>query len=260
MKTYFQSPLLSQIDFIDHAFFGRNGGVSSGVYSSLNTSYKLGDLKENVDSNRSIIAKKFNLKPNKLLTLNQVHSTKIINVNNLQEFENTHDIEADGMITADSNIVLGVYTADCIPILFVDTISKNIAAIHCGWKGLLNGIIQNTINEFNKISPKNNLIMVIGPCIHQESYEVDDKFYGNFISKDTEAKKFFKQIDKKYAFNLPLYAYNIGIKLGINKNNLDIINLDTYKNEDLLFSHRRSTHKNEGKGLQLSCITIKSKE
>jgi copper oxidase (laccase) domain-containing protein len=104
--------------------------------------------------------------------------------------------------------------------------------------------------------------MVIGPCISLESYEVDENFYDNFINKDQSAREFFRktQTQKKYVFNLPLYAYNIGIENGIDKNNVEIINLDTYKNEDLFFSHRRSTHRNEGKGLQLSCITIKAKE
>ncbi|MCL2567429.1 MAG: peptidoglycan editing factor PgeF [Alphaproteobacteria bacterium] len=252
-----QSSLLSQISFIDHAFFGRVGGLSTGIYSSLNTSFKLEDNPQHVEKNREAIAKSFNLPTNKLLTLNQVHSPKVIQADK----STPCDIEADGMITCESDIVLGIYTADCIPILFCDTINKQIAAIHCGWKGLLGGIIQNTIAKL-KSSAKNNILMVIGPCIHENSYEVDENFYDSFINKDQSAHEFFKklQAQKKYVFNLPLYAYNIGIKNGINKNNVDIINLDTYKNEDLFFSHRRSTHRNEGKGLQLSCITIKTQE
>ena len=263
----FSSKLLSQIDFIGHAFFGRHGGfsgsgsngVSTGVYSSLNTSYKLEDNPKNVDKNREIIANKFDLPSNKLLSLKQFHSTKIIPVTSKQSFNETSIIEADGMITSQSGVILGVYTADCIPLLFVDTISKSIASVHCGWKGLLNGIIQSTIGEFKKLSSDNNIIMAIGPCIHQQSYEVDELFYENFIEKDNSAKNFFEKLEKnqKYSFNLPFYAYNIGVKNGIDKNNIDIINLNTYKHEDLFFSHRRSTQKGEKRGLQLSCITLK---
>ena len=255
----FKSKLLSQIDFIDHTFFGRYGGVSTGVYTSLNTSYSLEDKKENVDKNREIIANTFDLPVNKLLSLKQVHSTNIISVDNTLSFDNTSIIEADGMITSEKGIILGVYTADCIPLLFVDTISQSIASVHCGWKGLINGIIQNAINSFNEKASKTNILMAIGPCIHQESYEVDEIFYRNFIEKDNLAKDFFKKNKKnqKYSFNLPFYAYNIGVKNGIDKKNIDIIDLDTYKNEELFFSHRRSTLLGEKRGLQLSCITLK---
>ncbi|MDR2008264.1 MAG: peptidoglycan editing factor PgeF [Alphaproteobacteria bacterium] len=249
-----QSSLLSRINFIDHAFFGRVGGVSNGVYAGLNTSFRVGDNPENVGKNRTLIAESF-AQPSRLLTLNQVHSNKVIRV----DTSTPCDIEADGMITTSRDIILGIYTADCIPILFCDTANRQIAAIHCGWKGLLAGIIQNTIAEFKNTD---SLVMVIGACIHQDNYEVDDNFYENFIKNDQQAGEFFKKstMPKKYFFNLPLYAYNISIKNGINANNIDVINLDTYKNEDLFFSHRRATHQGVGRGLQLSCITIKSKE
>ncbi len=255
----FKSKLLSEINFINHGFFGRKGGVSSSFYLSLNASYNIGDDNKNVDKNREIIANKFQLPAAKLLSLKQVHSTKIVYVNNNQLFKDTNTIEADGMITSNKSIILGIYTADCIPILFVDTISKSISAIHCGWKGLLNGIIQNTIQEFKKISSKNNIIMSIGPCIHESYYEVDEIFYQNFLKKDLDSKDFFKKsiLNQNYSFNLPFYAYNIGIKNGITENNIEILNLDTYENEDLFFSHRRSVHRHEKRGLQLSCIMLK---
>jgi YfiH family protein len=253
------SKLLSSVDFISHGFFTRKGGFSTGDFESLNTSFLVGDNMDNVKKNRDHVAEYFNLSPNRLATLKQIHSTNVILIDKNTDIQTLKEYEADGLIVKDNNIILGVLTADCMPILFADKEKKIVAAIHCGWKGLVDGIIEITLESLLKnTSSLENILVAIGPCIQQDSYEVDTDFYTKIVNKNNTASTFFKEKkDGKYLFNLPSYAKNILLKCGMLGKNIDVLNYDTYKNEELFFSHRRSTHKNAPtRGLQISCIKI----
>ncbi|XWO14300.1 Polyphenol oxidase [Candidatus Hepatincola sp. Pdp] len=254
-----KAPLLKNLPHIKHAFFGRQGGYSKGLFASLNTSLRVPDSPKAVLKNREIISKYFNLPPTKLLTFHQIHSNRIIFVENNSNFKASNKIEADGMVTNHSGIILSIITADCLPILFAHQTKPLIAAIHCGWPGLTNGIIENTIHNFKAMGCKTeDLIVAIGPCIHQESYEVDLTFYNNFLQLNNSYKKFFIALNnKKFLFNLPECATNILIKNNILVKNINVLPYNTYKEEQLFFSHRRATHKKEvSRGLQLSCISL----
>jgi YfiH family protein len=253
----FHSKLLSKVNFIEHAFFGRAGGVSTGNFSSLNFSFKVGDVEQNVIQNREIIANKFQIDWNNILVLQQVHSTKVLWANN-----NICNAEGDGLIASkDSNIdkkhAIGVVTADCLPLLFVDTKLQIISAVHAGWRGLLNGILENTILEFTKKnSLVGNLLVAIGPSIRKESYEVDESFYSAFINKDSNSASFFTNTKhNKFLFDFTGYAVYKLKNLGLSLSQIDVLPHNTYLEEDNFFSHRLSFHKNEAsRGLQLSVI------
>ena len=225
---------------IKHGFFTRLNGFSKKKFKSLNCSLSNGDEQKVVLKNREIALKELKLHKKKLILLNQIHSSKVIriNKNNLNKKTN-----ADGMITSLDNIALGVLTADCAPIFIYDNKKKFICCLHSGWKGTLNNISRNAIKLFDKCNIKStNLTAIIGPCLGAKNYEVDKKFEGKFIKKNVHYGKFFRNKNKtKSFFNLRgLIKYQLQ-ELGLKK--IHCVNLDTYNNKSLFFSHRRSTHK-----------------
>ena len=142
-------PILSNnLNFknITHGFFTKNGGYSNKNNFSLNCSYSSNDLKKNVYNNRKLVCNYHKLNIQNLKIVNQVHGNKILIVNNIRQI--TSKIDADSIITNKPNIILGILTADCSPVLVVDPIRNIIAAIHIGWKGAIKNILSNTIDSF----------------------------------------------------------------------------------------------------------------
>ncbi|PPR77636.1 MAG: Laccase domain protein YfiH [Alphaproteobacteria bacterium MarineAlpha2_Bin1] len=253
-KKFFTSQNLTDIPWLRHGFFTRNGGFSNGVFKSLNCSYGSSDNKQNVLRNRNLILKYFKIQNSSLYIPNQVHGTKVEIITSRNCDTN---ISADALITNKKEIVLGILTADCAPLLIVDKNKKIIANIHCGWKGTLNGIIENTINKLVDMgSKKEDLISAIGPCISSSSYEVKNDFIEKFKKNEKNFKDYFIFKNKKSTFfNLPLY---IKEKLLNNRlRNISVLNIDTYSNEKNFFSYRRSAHKKESDyGRQLTILSI----
>lgn len=240
LNKEFFSIKLNNYNEIKHGFFTRLNGFSKKEFKSLNCSLSNGDEQKFVLKNREMVLKKLKLNKKKLILLNQTHSSKvvIINKNNLNKKTN-----ADGMITNLKDVVLGVLTADCAPIFIYDKKKKFICCLHAGWKGTLNNISKNAIKLFDKYNIKSgDLEAIIGPCLSTKNYEVDKKFEKKFINKKLEYSKFFKNKNKnKSLFNLRgILRYQLQ-QLGLKR--IHNINLDTYANESLFFSHRRSTHK-----------------
>ena len=152
---------------------------------------------------------------------------------------------ADGVITSLNNVVLGILTADCAPVIIYDDKNKFVCNLHSGWKGSLNNISQTAIKLFDKYQIKRkNLTAIVGPCLGVKNYEVDKNFQRMFIKKNIKYTKFFRYKNKKKSyFNLrALINYQLS-ELGLKK--IYNINRDTYSSENLFFSHRRSTHKGE---------------
>ena len=192
--------------------------------------------------------------------MNQTHSSKVLVINS--EYDKITDINADGLVTKLKGIGLSVLGADCAPILFYDKISKIIGACHAGWRGAINGIIEATITNMETLGAKrDDIVSVIGPTIHKESYEIKKDLA--LIVKET---KFYKnnrsillQVNQdKYLFDLPLL---IKESLKFSKiNNFGDIDINTYEKSDLFFSHRKSTHENfpkQGKtGRHISVIGL----
>lgn len=148
----------------------------------------------------------------------------------------------DAQITNKKNIPLIVRTADCVPVIFIDNEKLIIGIAHAGWRGAISGVIENTVNQMIRLgSEVKSICAVIGPCIHQQSYEVDSEFYKKFISEMADNKKHFLPSIKegRYMFALPEYCQNKMSNLGIK--NIENISSDTFKNPDIWYSHRHST-------------------
>ena len=238
-KDFF-SVELNNYNEIKHGFFTRLNGFSKKEFKSLNCSLSNGDDRKIVLKNREFVLEKLKLSKKKLILLNQTHSTKVIRINKKNLNSKTN---ADGMITSLKDVVLGILTADCAPIFIYDNKKKFVCCIHSGWKGTLNNICKNAIKLFDEYDIKStNLVAIIGPCLGTKNYEVDKNFEKKFIKKKLEYSKFFKNKNKnKSLFNMRgLLKYQLQ-QLGLKK--IHNVNLDTYKNESLFFSHRRSSHK-----------------
>jgi len=241
---------LTSLSNIDHCFFSRKNGVSIGVCEGLNIGF-LSDDKEAVLENRKIVADYFNAD---LSLLIQKHTSDIVYIDAAEQDKTV----ADGFVTNKKNIILGIKTADCVPILFADEKNQIIGACHAGWRGAFSGVIKNTISKMIEIgADRKNIVAAIGPSICQASYEVNEDFYNEFISQSENNKKYFTSSIKTYhfMFNLPQYCHDLLNAEGIN--NISISNIDTYQNRDY-YSYRRSTHENEiGCGRLVSAIVIK---
>ena len=228
--------------FVNYGFFTRNGGFSKKNFKSLNCSYSSNDNKRDVNKNILTAIKKLNLANKKLILVKQTHSTKIININS-HNYNKKHT--ADGIITKDKEIAIGVLTADCAPIFIFDKKNEIICCLHSGWKGTLNNIVKNGIQSIskNKIK-KDDLIAIIGPCLSKKNFEVNSDFKNQFIRKNSKYSDFFKfKNNHKDLFDMR-GIINFQFKdLGIN--NVYNIKKDTYSNKSIFFSYRRSKHIDE---------------
>jgi polyphenol oxidase len=241
---------------INHGFLTKNGGVSTGAYSSLNTCMKVTEDKRNVVKNLEIIASDFGVHPSALKLVNQVHSIIALRVGDVST-ETAH-VPADALVTKTNGVLIGVQTADCTPILFADHENKVIGAAHAGWKGALGGIIENTLGMMEKIGGRReNIVAVIGPTIAQKSYEVDADYRQRFLDKNMSNAEFFiPSINADhYMFDLPNFCVRVlqeqGVKL------VENLEIDTYSNPEQFFSFRKTTHKDEKEfGGQFSGIML----
>jgi len=223
---------------LKHCFFSRKNGVSKGIYNSLNCGLGSKDDKKNVIQNINIVSRKLKLKKEPILTLNQIHSNKVVYFYNKKKIKNK--VIGDAIVTKMKNVGIGVLTADCAPILFCDPKKKIIGCVHAGWKGTLNGIIENTINKFLKLdSDIKNLIVAVGPCIGYQNYEVGFDFYNKFTNQNKNNKQFFIVSNKnKYFFDLRNFIHTKLHGLGVR--NIDHVKKDTFLDKENFFSYRRS--------------------
>jgi len=234
----FFSSKLKKIKNLNHCFFSRKGGFSKGLYEGLNCGQGSNDKKKDILKNREFVSNKMGCRKSSLVTLNQVHSDKVIYLKNNKILKSK--FTGDSIVTKSKNIGIGVLTADCAPILFYDPNKKIIGCAHSGWKGALNGIIKNTVKKFNQLNSNNSdLIAVVGPCIDRKNYQVEKDLLEKFYSQDNSNKKFFKKIkNKKYTFDLRGYI-NKEIS-NLNIKNIENVELDTFSNPELFYSYRKS--------------------
>jgi len=238
----FFSKKLSEFNNIKHCFFSKKGGVSSGVYNSLNCGSGSNDKENNILENLAIVSKKIELPRNNLLLMNQTHSNKVVIIN--ENNKNLQRNNCDALITKINDIAISVLTADCVPILIYEEVNHIIACVHAGWKGALNGIIKNTLKEIVNMGKNNKIYVAVGPCIGAKNYEVGREFYYKFIKENKKNEIFFLHSQKdKFLFNLRSYV-NFKIK-EFNIEYLENIDFDTYAEKENFFSFRRSGHLGE---------------
>ena len=185
----FYSKRLKKFKNLNHCFFSRRGGYSSGLYKSLNCGKGSRDKRKNISKNLEYVSKKMYVKKKRLILMHQTHSNKVIEINKKNLDKN---IYSDAMITRYKKVALGVLTADCVPILVYDKRNKIIGCIHAGWRGALSGIIKKTIIKIKRKNSRYDIFASVGPCISIKSYEVDLNFYKKFIAKAKKMKNTLK--------------------------------------------------------------------
>ncbi len=253
MPPYLTSSLLEEIPYLRHGFFTRAGGESSGFYATLNTGFEKGDDPLTVYENRRRICKIFDLTPEDLGLVRQEHTDVVYAIT--KPFPKEAIPVGDALITTTPNLLIGVQTADCVPILLADKTSPLVAAVHSGWRGAVGGVIAKTVHAMiDKGSKADNIVAALGPCIWQESYEVSQEFFDNLKG----SKQFFQpgKRPNHYQFDLPGYVMSRLQEAGITKIAPSIAN--TFADEENFFSFRRKTlTKAKSFGNQISVICIK---
>lgn len=225
---------------VRHGFFGRQGGVSTGIYASLNAGPGSHDDAQAVAENRRRIAAAFG---GTLVGVHQVHSATPVFVDAPFPSERPH---ADALVTKTPGLVVSVLAADCGPILMADAEAGIVAAAHAGWKGALGGVLAATVALMEEHGAhRDRITAAIGPCIHQASYEVGPEFGDAFTAADAAFARFFSQGQgDRLHFDLPGFCADRLAAAGVT--NIEILPLDTYAHPDALFSHRRSVHEKAG--------------
>ncbi len=256
LETKFkQSTELAAITAIQHGFFTKNGGVSTGVYDSLNCSPSSDDKLESVLENRRRVMEALSAEDTKLYGLHQIHSTKVYTIN--KEMPNEKYRKGDAMVTNERGIFLSVLGADCTPILFSNENGSVVGAAHAGWKGAVTGIVESVVEKMCELGAKREEITAcIGPTIHQTSYEVQQDFIDQLTELSTiPSALFLQEKQDKFYFDLPNYLLE---QCKHSKIMAEDIGLDTYQLKDEFFSYRRNTHEGlTDYGRQISVIGIK---
>lgn len=257
MAMTFLTTDIDKIKWVRHGFFTRQGGASGGIYASLNCAFGSEDSKDAVEANRAKVAEALKLEPDNIVTVYQIHSNKVVTVN--EPWPRDKAPQADALITDKRGIGLGILTADCAPLLFASANQKVVAAAHAGWKGALTGIAEETVRSFATYGVQpSDITVAIGPCIGPASYEVKDEFKAPFLEQDAANAKFFRAGERAghLIFDLPGYLTERLNKMGVGR----VIDTrqDTLPNEGAFFSYRRTTQRGEKDyGRQMSVIAIR---
>ncbi len=238
-----------------HGFFTRNGGVSTGAFASLNCSLSGKDDAAAVRENRTRAAAKLGLRHHALCGLTQVHGKRVVVAE--EAWPEDQRPEADGVVTRRTGLALGIITGDCAPVLFADREAGVIGGAHAGWRGAVLGVLEETIFAMEGLgAARRDVIAVVGPCIHQPSYEVAADLRDAVLAHDPADARFFAtgKRDGRWQFDLPGYCAARLSALGIA---VSVLAHDTLADEARFFSHRRNTLAGGGPiGHQLSAIAI----
>jgi polyphenol oxidase len=229
---------------IRHAFFTRQGGVSDGVYTSLNGGAGSRDSAGNVTENRARMAAALAVEPDRLLTAYQIHSPDVVVVETAWSLDARP--RADAVVTRTSGLALGVTTADCGPILLADPRARVIGAAHAGWRGALTGVVEATLDAMERLgAARNEIRAALGPMIRQSNYEVGPDFIARFATEDAASAPFFRPASRAghALFDLAGYIAARLDRAGIAR--IEDTGLCTYADPDRFFSFRRSTHRAE---------------
>ena len=250
---------LASLGGVAHGFFGRTGGVSKGIYASLNCALGTRDAPEAVGENRrrALTALSGNNAAT-LLSLYQAHTPYVVTVR--EPWETPARPRADGMVTDRAGLALGIVTADCAPVLLADTKAHVIGAVHAGWKGALGGVAEAAVTAMTALGAKaENVHAAIGPCIGQAAYEVGPEFIARFRDADPDNTHFFVPGPRDSHWQFALEAYVAARLAHAGVGSIEPLSVCTYTRESDFFSYRRATHRNETDfGHQLSAIMLKT--
>ena len=239
-----QAPSLGKLPRIRHGFFTREGGVSRGIYASLNGGVGSSDAPDNVAENRARMAAALGVAPERLLTAYQIHSPDVV-VANVPWTPDTRP-RADAIVTRTPRLAIGVSTADCGPLLFADADAGVIGAAHAGWRGAFTGVIEATVAAMERLGAERaRIVAALGPAIRQPNYEVGPEFIARFTAADADNARFFRPSERAghAMFDLAGYIADRVQRAGIVE--FEDLALCNYAEPERFFSYRRTTQRGE---------------
>jgi len=247
---------LKDLPGIRHGFMTRHGGVSDGLYRSLNCGLGSKDDHAAVVENRARALRNAGLKPDSLATAYQVHSARVAVVED--NWPKDDRPEVDGLVTKTKGVSLGILTADCVPVLFADPESGIIGAAHAGWKGAVTGVLPETVETMVKLGAQRACIQAgVGPAIAQKSYEVGPEFPNAFLERDPANGRYFTTSTRCRHFMFDLVGFVRDELEGLGLGAVTVAGNDTCAEADDFFSYRRTTHAKEPDyGRQISIIGL----
>ena len=247
---------LDMVQKLRHGFFGRERGVSHGLYASLNCGYNGDDDPRLVLANRSIAMDSLGLPAGCLTTVKQVHGIAVQRIT--EPMPGPPSIEADALVTDRPGIALGVLSADCAPVLLTDPVAGVVGAAHAGWRGALLGVIESVVQAMTALGAEpERMVAAIGPCIAKPSYVVGPDMRADFEASDPEGLSWFEPIVDSDRFLFDLKAYALSRLAGLGLESTMALPEDTYSDEQRFFSARRSRNRGDaGFGLLLSAIAL----
>ena len=251
-----QAPSLAKLTPIRHAFFTRGGGVSKGVYESLNGGVGSNDAPDKVAENRARMAAALGVQPERLLTPYQIHSPDVIVAS--EPWPRDNRPRADAVVTDRPGLAIGVSTADCGPLLLADADAGVIGAAHAGWRGALTGVLEAAIAAMEKLgAERERITAALGPTIRQPNYEVGPEFVARFLAADPANARFFAPAERQghAMFDLPGYIAARLERAGVAQ--FEDLRLCTYAEPERFFSYRRTTRLGEPDyGRHINAIAI----
>jgi hypothetical protein len=245
---------------IRHGFFTRQGGVSDGLYASLNGGLGSHDSAAHIAENRARMAAALKIEPHCLITAYQTHSPDVVVAETPWLAEARP--HADAIVTRTPGLAIGITTADCGPILLADPVARVIGAAHSGWRGAIAGVVEATVTAMVKLgADRSRIRAVLGPMIRQRNYEVGPDLIARFAAEDSSNDRFFVPAtrDGHALFDLAGFVGTRLQRAGIGQ--FQDVGLCTYADPARFFSFRRSTHRAETDyGRHVNAIALMNSE
>ena len=248
--------LLSKLAGVRHGFFTRSGGVSDGVYATLNGGVGSNDTPAKVDENRARMASALGVAPGRLLTAYQIHSPDVVVAEAPWTRENRP--RADAIVTRTRALAVGISTADCGPLLFADAEAGVVGAAHAGWRGALSGVIEATVTAMEKLGAKRaRIAAALGPTIRQPNYEVGPEFVERFAAADPANARFFTESERARHRMFDLAGYIAARVERADIANFEDLGFCTFAESERFYSYRRMTRLGEADyGRHINAITL----
>lgn len=249
--------LLEQQSGLCHGFFTRRGGVSGGLYASLNCGFGSGDSADKVAQNCARAMERLAVAPERLASCYQVHSNRVAVADEAWPLEARPQVDA--LVTRKPGLALGILTADCGPVLLADATAGVVGAAHAGWRGAVSGVLEAVVAAMVELgAARARIVAAIGPTIEQASYEVGPEFPNPILDRAEADRRFLRPAPRNghFLFDLKGYVASRLTEAGVQQ--IEILPNDTYAEDELFFSYRRSCHRGEtdyGRGL--SAIAVK---
>jgi polyphenol oxidase len=235
---------LAKLPGVRHAFFTRAGGVSGGIYASLNAGVGSNDDPGHVAENRARMAATLGVTPERLLTCYQIHSPDVVVATRPWGAE-AHP-RADAVVTKVPGLAIGASTADCGPVLFADAQARVIGAAHSGWRGALGGVTDQTIAAMEKLgAARERIVAAVGPMIRQKNYETGADLRDRFVTADPASRRFFRAGAREGHFMFDLAGYVVARLAAAGVGAIEDVDACTYADDEKFFSYRRMTHRGE---------------